>query len=71
MAKGAKSKSSKGKVQRKPKKTSAKYKKYKVEGDKVVRGKSCPKCGVPVYLAQHKNRLTCGKCGYTEFTSKN
>ncbi len=27
----------------------------------------CPKCGKGVFLAEHKNRSTCGKCGYTEF----
>lgn len=69
MAKGAKAKSKKGKSEKKPKKTSAKYKHYKVEGDKVSRGKTCPKCGAAVFLAQHKNRLTCGKCGYSEILS--
>jgi len=29
--------------------------------------KSCPKCGAGVFLAEHKNRTSCGKCGYTEF----
>ncbi|MCL4403612.1 MAG: 30S ribosomal protein S27ae [Candidatus Marsarchaeota archaeon] len=28
-------------------------------------GKMCPKCGSK--MADHKNRLSCGKCGYTEF----
>jgi small subunit ribosomal protein S27Ae len=28
----------------------------------------CPKCGDGVYLAEHKDRRSCGKCGYTEFT---
>ncbi|MEA3429790.1 MAG: 30S ribosomal protein S27ae [Nanoarchaeota archaeon] len=69
MGKGAKSKS--GKTEKKPKKTSAKYKHYKVEGDTVSRGKTCPKCGAAVFLAKHKNRLTCGKCHYVEFISKN
>jgi small subunit ribosomal protein S27Ae len=27
----------------------------------------CPKCGPGVFMAEHKNRKTCGKCGYTEF----
>lgn len=27
----------------------------------------CPKCGPGVHLANHNNRLSCGKCGYTEF----
>lgn len=26
--------------------------------------KMCPKCGVR--MANHKNRFSCGKCGYTE-----
>lgn len=32
--------------------------------------KFCPKCGAGVYLAVHKDRLYCGRCGYTEFTGK-
>ena len=26
----------------------------------------CPKCGRGTNLAKHENRLTCGKCNYTE-----
>lgn len=29
-------------------------------------GKSCPKCGPGVRLAEHKDRRSCGKCGYFE-----
>ena len=44
---------------------------FKVEGDKIVRlRRNCPKCGDGVFLAEHKNRLSCGACGYTEFKSK-
>jgi small subunit ribosomal protein S27Ae len=44
---------------------------YKVEGDKIVRTKKhCPKCGPGVYLGEHKDRISCGKCGYTEFIKK-
>jgi small subunit ribosomal protein S27Ae len=44
---------------------------YKVEGDKVTRTKpSCPKCGPGVFMAAHKDRVSCGKCGYTEFSKK-
>jgi small subunit ribosomal protein S27Ae len=32
--------------------------------------KNCPKCGMGIFLAEHKNRYSCGKCGYTEFKSK-
>ena len=27
----------------------------------------CPKCGSGVVMAEHSNRRSCGKCGYTEF----
>ena len=30
------------------------------------KNKSCPKCGPGVFMADHKDRLACGKCGYTE-----
>ena len=44
---------------------------FKVEGDKIVRlRRNCPKCGDGVFLADHKDRLSCGACGYTEFKSK-
>lgn len=40
---------------------------YKVEGGKVVRARRpCPKCGPGVFLAEHKDRTSCGNCGYTE-----
>ncbi|MFO7677453.1 MAG: 30S ribosomal protein S27ae [Thermoplasmatota archaeon] len=41
---------------------------FKVEGDKIVRlRRNCPKCGDGVFLAEHKDRVNCGTCGYTEF----
>ena len=44
---------------------------YKVSGDKFERlKKACPKCGPGVYLGEHENRVSCGKCGYTEFKKK-
>jgi len=44
---------------------------YKVEGDGLVRNKkNCPKCGRGVFLAEHKDRLTCGECHYTEWKDK-
>lgn len=46
---------------------SARWKNYSVEGGKLTRkNKFCPKCGNGVFLAAHKNRVTCGQCGYTE-----
>ncbi len=29
-------------------------------------GRACPKCGAGSKLANHKDRFTCGKCGYME-----
>jgi len=44
---------------------------YKVEGGKLMRTKKhCPKCGSGVFMAEHENRIACGKCGYTEFKKK-
>ena len=45
---------------------SKKYKKYKAG----VGEGFCPKCGPGIFLAMHKDRQTCGKCGYTVFNSK-
>lgn len=44
------------------------WKFYKVEGNAVKRlKKECPRCGKGFFLAEHKDRSTCGKCGYTQF----
>ena len=44
---------------------------FKIEGDKIQRlRRNCPKCGDGIFLAEHKDRLSCGKCGYTEFKGK-
>jgi len=44
------------------------HKYYKIEGDKLVRlRRFCPRCGEGVFLAEHKDRYSCGRCGYTEF----
>jgi len=41
---------------------------FKVEGNKVTTTrKYCPRCGLGVVMAEHKDRVACGKCGYTEF----
>jgi len=41
---------------------------YKIADDKVTRiHRLCSRCGKGVYMAGHKNRHTCGKCGLTEF----
>lgn len=40
---------------------------YEISGDSIkCKNQSCPKCGQGVYLAAHKGRSTCGRCGYME-----
>ena len=44
------------------------YKYYKIKGEKTERTKKeCSRCGKGVFMSEHKNRRTCGKCGLTEF----
>jgi len=58
------------KKQVKNKVPSKRWTKYKVEGNKVTRGKTCPKCGDGIFLGEHKDRYYCGKCGYVEMKAK-
>ena len=49
----------------------AKIEYYEIKDDTLLRKKrTCPKCGDGVFLAEHSNRVSCGKCGYTEFKKK-
>lgn len=44
---------------------------YTINGPKAERkNKSCPKCGPGMFMAQHKDRVSCGKCHYSEFMKK-
>ncbi len=50
---------------------SNKWKLYEIKEDKLIRkNKTCPKCGDGVFLADHGDRLSCGKCEYTESKKK-
>ena len=41
---------------------------YKINDDTLERtNRECPRCGKGIFMADHKDRYTCGKCGYTEF----
>ncbi|KUG21260.1 MAG: 30S ribosomal protein S27ae [Methanomicrobiaceae archaeon] len=41
---------------------------YTIQGDKAVLNKRhCPRCGPGVLMAEHPDRIACGRCGYTEF----
>ncbi len=43
------------------------WEKYDVDGDEVERkGKTCPRCGDGVFMADHEDRLTCGRCGFSQ-----
>ena len=59
-----------GKRKVKNKKPSQRWKKYKISGDHIDRKPICPRCGAGTFLAQHKDRQTCGACGYTVFSTK-
>ena len=46
----------------------AAQKQYKINGDKLERlKKPCPRCGPGTFMAEHKDRFSCGKCGWTVF----
>jgi len=41
---------------------------YTAEGQTLRRSRPfCPKCGPGTKLAKHKDRSSCGRCGFTEF----
>ncbi|MAG61102.1 30S ribosomal protein S27ae [archaeon] len=46
------------------------WEKYKVEGDTLVKSNKFSPKSPGDFLANHKNRKTCGKTGYTEFVTK-
>ncbi|MGH9877646.1 MAG: 30S ribosomal protein S27ae [Nitrososphaerales archaeon] len=47
------------------------WKYYKIEGEAVKRLKrECPRCGKGVFMGEHKDRVACGRCGYTEFKKR-
>lgn len=60
----------KGKKKHTNKKPSKKYAKYKVEGEKLVKARSCPRCGPGIFLSVGKGRAYCGRCHFTEFDKK-
>ncbi|MBT3297337.1 hypothetical protein HN385_00275 [archaeon] len=46
------------------------YQLYDISGDKIVRKNQYSPKSPGDFLANHKERKTCGKTGYTEFSSK-
>ncbi|MCD6414026.1 MAG: 30S ribosomal protein S27ae [Candidatus Diapherotrites archaeon] len=61
------------KKQKKKTKRMKKSEYYELSDGKVNRKKiPCPKCGPGVFMAEHKDRYHCGRCGYTMMkTEKN
>jgi small subunit ribosomal protein S27Ae len=52
----------------KAKKNNTKGRMYELKDGKAVKkNPTCPRCGDGVFLATHKDRVSCGKCGYTEY----
>lgn len=70
VVKEEKKKVKKGKKPHKNKPLGKKFEHYTIDGSKVVRSPSCPRCGLGIFLAEHKGRMHCGKCNYTEFAKK-
>ncbi len=67
---GKKKKKSERKGKKTPKKTKRVKKSefYEIKENTVERKrKICPKCGQGVFMAEHKDRFSCGKCSYTEW----
>ena len=55
----------------KSRKHSERWNHYDASSGNLTRKKKfCPKCGPGYFMAEHKNRITCGKCSYVEFKGK-
>lgn len=65
-----KGKDKKGKTTKGKKHPPQLYKAYDVKDGVKRNHQFCPKCGPGIFLAEHKNRKSCGKCNYTEFMTK-
>jgi len=44
-------------------------KRYEKYTDGKASHPTCPKCGPGMFMGKHKDRKTCGKCGYMEKTN--
>jgi len=57
--------------EKKPKANVQVWKLYKVDDTTLTRlKKECPRCGKGYFMAEHKDRMSCGNCGYTTFKMK-
>ena len=55
---------------KKPRKSNQIWKVYDAKGELKRKNLSCPKCGPGTFMASHKDRMNCGKCGYAEMKKK-
>jgi ubiquitin-small subunit ribosomal protein S27Ae len=56
-----------GKEKKAPGAARSRIKLYKINGEKLERGsRFCPKCGPGIFMANHKDRYSCGSCNYME-----
>lgn len=57
--------------EKKPKANVQVWKLYKADSETLTRlRKECPRCGKGYFMAEHKDRLSCGHCGFTNFKNK-
>jgi len=50
-----------------PQKSKLKSNFYEITNSEIKRKNPfCPKCGPGVFMASHKDRYTCGKCGFMQ-----
>jgi small subunit ribosomal protein S27Ae len=57
--------------ERKPKVNVKVWTLYKLDDGSVQRlRRECPRCGRGYFMAEHKDRQTCGHCGFTTFKNK-
>lgn len=67
----AEEKEAKGKKSRKKHESKKKGLYYEAKENSLDRKKRyCPKCGPGIFLAEHSDRYSCGKCSYTEWKKR-
>ena len=48
------------------------YTLYKIDNEKLTRLRpTCERCGSGYFMANHKDRYTCGHCGFTRYKQRN
>jgi small subunit ribosomal protein S27Ae len=61
-------KAEKPKREKKKKQEKGVHAMYKIDGEKVSRTRpTCERCGPGYFMADHKDRYTCGHCGFTRY----